>query len=247
MQDLHNEIMQLRRQMNFFRMYAIVSSVLILAFIGYGFRKAAQDDIIKNLRAEKIEIVEPDGTVKLALFNKDNLPPAIYNGKKMSRQGGGESGLMFYNTEGEECGGLIYSGQGENNKGENELSITYDKYKQDQVVQLSYIQRANGNHTKGLTIFERPDFSVDKAMATLDSIRSHVKDPEEQQKVIDNLKAAGYFGYTRMFAGQQGQRTGIFVRDTKGRIRLETIVNENDEPEIIFYNEDGSIHKKISY
>ncbi|ACU59046.1 hypothetical protein [Chitinophaga pinensis] len=247
MQDIHNEVTQLRRQMAFFRVYAIVTSVFILAFIGYGFRKSAQDDIIKSLRAEKIEIVEPDGTVKLSLFNKENLPPAVVNGKKMSRQGGDEAGLMFYNTEGEECGGLVYNGKGKNGKGQNELSITFDKYKQDQVVQLSYIQRESGDDTKGLTVFERPSFPVDQTMATLDSIRSKVKGEQEQQQVINKLKADGYFGYTRMFAGQQGQRTGVFVRDTKGRIRLEMIVNEKNEPEILFYNEKGEIHKKINY
>ncbi|TWW01348.1 hypothetical protein [Chitinophaga pinensis] len=189
MQDLHNEVAQLRRQMSFFKLYAVITSLFILAFIGYGFRKSAQDDIIKSLRAEKIEIVEPDGTVKLSLFNKENLPPAVVNGKKLSRQGGDEAGLMFYNTEGEECGGLVYNGKGKNGKGQNELSITFDKYKQDQMVQLSYIQRENGQDTKGLTVFERPSFPVDQTMATLDSIRSKVKGEQEQQKAIDQLKA----------------------------------------------------------
>lgn len=247
MQNLHNEVSQLRRQMAFFKVYAIITSIFILAFIGYGFRKSTQDDIVKSLRAEKIEIVEPDGTVKLSLFNKENLPAAVINGKKMSRQGGDEAGLMFYNTEGEECGGLVYNGKGKNGQGQNELSITFDKYKQDQVVQFSYIQRENGDDTKGLTVFERPSFPVDQTMATLDSIRSNVKGEQEQQQVINKLKTEGYFGYTRMFAGQQGQRTGVFVRDTKGRIRLEMIVNEQNEPEILFYNEKGEIYKKINY
>lgn len=239
MQDLHSEVMRLRRQMNYFRLYTIVTSVIIFALLGYGFTKSSQGDIIKHLRAEKIEIVEPDGSVKLSLFNKENLPPAVINGKKLSRQGGGESGLMFYNTEGEECGGLTYSGQ----EGLNELSMSFDKYKQDQVVQLSYIQRKNGQHTKGLTIFERPVFPINQTMTRIDSIRN-IKDTAEQHRVLNQLSAEGFFGYTRMFAGQQGQRTGVFVRDDKGRVRLEMIVNEKNEPEILFYNEKGAVIKK---
>lgn len=247
MQDVQKELLRLRRQMHHFRLYAITTSVLLFAFIAYGFRKSAQDDIIKSLRAEKIEIVEPDGTVKLSLFNKDNLPPVVINGKKLTRSGGGESGLMFYNEEGEECGGLVYSGKGENGKGQNELSITFDKYKQDQMVQLSCIQRELGNDTKGLTVFERPDYSIDKASGSLDSIRTNIKDPKAQQQAIEKLKAAGHFGYTRMFAGQQGQRTGVFVRDNKGRVRLEMIVNEKNEPEILFYDEKGIVSKRVTY
>lgn len=242
MQDLHNEVMRLRRQMSYFRMYTIITSVSIFTLIGYGFTKSAKDDIVKNLRAEKIEIVEPDGTVKLSLFNKSHLPPAVINGTNLSRQGGDESGLMFYNTEGEECGGLIYSGKG----GQNELSMTFDKYKQDQVVQVSYIQRENGRHTKGLAVFERPEFPINKTMATIDSIRKHIKDTAEQRRILNKMSEDGFFGYTRMFAGQQGQRTGVFVRDDKGRVRLEMIVNEKNEPEILFYNEKGAVNKKIA-
>ncbi|WP_211999826.1 hypothetical protein [Chitinophaga sp. HK235] len=247
MQDIHNEVKRLRRQMNFFRLYAIISSVLIFAFISYGFRRTEQPDIIKSLRAEKIDIVEPDGTVKLSLFNKGHLPTGVVNGRKLPRQGGDESGLMFYNTEGEECGGLTYSGKGENGKGQNELSLTFDKYKQDQQVSLTYTQRENGNHTKGLTISERPDFSLDKTMAIIDSVRNHVKDAQEQSRVMEKLYKEGVFGYHRMFAGQQGRRTGVFVNDDKGRVRLEMIVNEKNEPEILFYDEKGAVHKKITY
>ncbi|MCF6402871.1 hypothetical protein L3C95_10025 [Chitinophaga filiformis] len=247
MQDIHREVLRLRRQMNYFRIYVIATSVLIFALIGYGFRKSVQDDIVKSLRAERIEIVEPDGTVKLSLFSKKHLPFAVINGKQLTRQGGDESGLMFYNTEGEECGGLVYSGNGKNGKGQNELSMTFDKYKQDQVVQLSYIQRENGNHTKGLSVYERPEFPLNMTMDKIDSIRKNVKDVQEQNSILEQLKKEGFFGYTRMFAGQQGQRTGVFVRDDRGRIRLEMIVNEKNEPEILFYDEKGAVHKKITY
>ncbi|RBL88236.1 hypothetical protein [Chitinophaga flava] len=247
MQDIHNEVMRLRRQMNFFRLYAIISSVLIFAFISYGFRRTEQPDIIKSLRAEKIDIVEPDGTVKLSLFNSGHLPPGVVNGKKLPRQGEGESGLMFYNTEGEECGGLVYAGKGKDGKGRNELSLTFDKYKQDQQVTLAYAQEEGGNDRKGLTISERPEVSLDKVMTIIDSIRNHVKDAQEQNRVMEKLYKEGVFGYHRMFAGQQGQRTGVFVNDDKGRVRLEMIVNEKNEPEILFYDEKGAVHKKITY
>lgn len=247
MQQLHNELNRLRRQMNYFRIYAIGSAMLIFAFIAYSFKRSSQDEILKSLRAEKIEIVEPDGTVKLALFSKGHLPAAVINGKKLSRQGGDESGLMFYNTEGEECGGLVYSGDGKDGSGQNDISVTFDKYKQDQVVQLSFTQGENGDDKKGLSIYERPDFPLDKTMERLDSIRTNVKDAEAQKQVIEQFKAEGYFGYTRMFAGQQGQKTGVFVRDDKGRIRLEMIVNEKNEPEILFYDDKGTVHKRITY
>ncbi|WP_143306382.1 hypothetical protein [Chitinophaga vietnamensis] len=246
MQQLQQEVLQLRRQMNYFRIYAIVSSVLIFAFIGFGFRKS-QDDIVKSLRAEKIDIVEADGTVRLALFNSKNIPPAIVRGKKLSREGATGAGLMFYNTEGIECGGLTFSGKkGKDGNGESDLGMTLDKYNQDQTVKLAYEQQ-NGNEYKGLTVYDRADYPIDITMTTIDSIRAHIKDSAQQSKAFDKLIQEGVFGTVRMVAGQYNKRTGVFLRDNKGKLRLEMIVNDKNEPEILFYDENGTVHKKITY
>lgn len=44
-------------------------------------QKAEETLKVKTLEAEKINIVEKDGTVKMALFNSDNIPPLMMDGK----------------------------------------------------------------------------------------------------------------------------------------------------------------------
>src|SRR5438477_7871335 len=102
--DLH--VKALRRQMRFLWGYAVIISVALIVVVIMFLRPGNR---FKELSAEKINIIEKDGTVKLSLFNQQNLPPAVINGVKLPRSGDPASGLMFYNTQGEECGGLIYS------------------------------------------------------------------------------------------------------------------------------------------
>lgn len=203
------EIKQLRRQMHYFRYYAIFSSLFIMVLLFSSFR-TEKDTISKVLRAEKIEIVEKDGKVKLSLFNKDNLPPAIIDGKKLPRQGGDESGLMFYNAEGEECGGLIYTGATSNGKINSSASLSFDRYKQDQVVQL-FNTHDGPNIEKGLKIFDRPDYSIVKTLAMIDSVRQHIPEQSRQNEVLSELGKQGKFGVNRLFVGQQKRETGMKI------------------------------------
>jgi len=88
------------------------------------------DKIIKHIRAERIDIVEADGTLRMGLFNSNNVPPAMMDGVDMlpgHRSGMGASGIIFYNTEGDECGGLIF-GSEKNDDGtyKSNLSMTFE-------------------------------------------------------------------------------------------------------------------------
>jgi hypothetical protein len=105
-------------------------------------------DIVSNnekmrfskIDAEQINIVDKNGKVRLSLFNKDNIPPVIMDGMDFlpgHRQNRPIAGLMFYNAEGDECGGLIYGSEiDENGNYRASASLTFDQYKQDQIIHL---------------------------------------------------------------------------------------------------------------
>lgn len=61
---------------------------------------------------ERINIVEPDGTVKMIITNVDRFPNGTdkINGRKTNADRKKRSGMLFYNEEGIECGGFIYDG-----------------------------------------------------------------------------------------------------------------------------------------
>jgi hypothetical protein len=240
MENVQQQLHLLRKQVRYFKWYTIISSLLVAVLLLSAFNKGGAADIIKSLRAEKIEIVEADGTVKLSLFNRKHLPPAVMDGRKLTRQGGGEAGLMFYNEEGEECGGLIYGGA----RGNNGASLTFDKYKQDQVFQLVHEQDKG---LKGMIVSDRPDHSLSETFDKMQDIRKRISDSAAQRKSLEQLEAEGFFGRQRLLVGQTGKTTGLFIYDTNGHKRLEMMVNEKNEPVIVFHNEKEEPVKTISY
>lgn len=96
-------------------------------------RKARFDEI----EVHRINVVEPDGTLRMVLSDHARLPGIIVQGKEKPFDRP-QAGLLFYNDEGSENGGLIFSGH-RNAKGEivdSGGSLSFDRYGANQEVQL---------------------------------------------------------------------------------------------------------------
>ncbi len=114
-------------------------------------RKQAFDEI----QVHRIDVVEPDGTLRMVIANKDRLPPVIVKGMEHPELGEPrpQAGILFYNDEGSENGGLIFGGR-KNEKGEvvdAGGSLSFDKYGANQIVQLAGVDDAS-DHFAGLAV-----------------------------------------------------------------------------------------------
>src|SRR5215475_5506824 len=97
-------------------------------------RNAAFDEIT----VQRIKVIEPDGTLRMVIANHAKFPGIIVRGKEEAFDRP-QAGLLFYNDEGSENGGLIFGGY-RNAKGEvvdSGGSLTFDKYDANQIVQLA--------------------------------------------------------------------------------------------------------------
>ena len=140
------------------RFLVIYSAVLSTAFAvvllsGAAGRRAAFDEI----QVHRIDVVEPDGTLRMVISNKNRLPPVIVKGEEHPELGEPrpQAGMLFYNDEGSENGGLIFGGR-KNEKGEivdSGGSLSFDRYGANQVVQLAGVDDKTERFA-GLTISE---------------------------------------------------------------------------------------------
>jgi hypothetical protein len=108
-----------------------------------------------ELRVHRINIVEPDGTLRMVISNKDRLPPVIIKGQERPEMGEPrpQAGMLFYNDEGSENGGLIFGGR-KNEKGEivdSGGSLSFDKYGAGQIIQLAGVDDKD-NRFAGLNV-----------------------------------------------------------------------------------------------
>lgn len=116
---------------------AIVSTaVLIMLLTGAASRNVA---VFDELKAQRLDIVEPDGTLRLVVSDAARLPGVIVHGKEHPARDRPQAGMLFYNDEGSETGGLIFGGH-QNAQGQIIDccgSLSFDRYGANQFVQLA--------------------------------------------------------------------------------------------------------------
>src|SRR6267378_4411390 len=122
------------------RFLTIYSGVLTLAFavtVFSGFSIENKSSTFDQINVHRINVVEPDGTLRMVISDHDKLP-GIINGGKEQPFARPQAGMLSYNDEGSENGGLIFGGR-RNAKGEvvdSGGSLSFDRYEANQIVQL---------------------------------------------------------------------------------------------------------------
>ena len=93
------------------RFLAIYSAALTLMFaitVLCGFAEWKHQEKFNEITVERINIVEPDGTLRMVISNKSNFPGFILKGKETPHPDRKTAGMLFFNDEGTENGGLIF-------------------------------------------------------------------------------------------------------------------------------------------
>ena len=137
--------------------YSTVMTTLLAAFTLGGSAAALGQDKVQQfgeIDVHRINVREPDGTLRLVIANHARLPGVIVRGKENPRVDRPYAGMLFYNDEGTENGGLVFGGR-RNANGEvvdAGVALSFDRYGgNSQFVQLAGVQDSK-NHIVGLTV-----------------------------------------------------------------------------------------------
>lgn len=133
--------------------YASVVSTTLLAAVLLGAK--AEPKHFDEVSVHRLNVVEPDRTLRMVIADKDRLPPVIIKGKERPEMGEPrpQAGMLFYNDEGSESGGLIFGGR-MNDKGQvvdSGGSLSFDRYGAGQTIQLAGVDDQE-NHFAGLQV-----------------------------------------------------------------------------------------------
>ncbi len=152
--------------------------------------------------------------------------------------------MLFYNDEKTENGGLIFNGQKKaKQKPSAGLSLTFDKYEQDQLLQLAAYEQ-NGEEFSGLVISDRPERSIKEDFSEHAQIKAMPEN--ERNALMEKRYKEGYYGAQRVFLGKNPDRSSSLVlRDPEGRKRIVMKVPATGTANLEFYDEKGE--KKASY
>jgi hypothetical protein len=205
-----------------------------------------ENGIVKYIRAERIDIVEADGTLRMGLFNSENIPPAMMDGENFlpgHRQGTGLSGILFYNTEGDECGGLVFgSEKREDGSYSSNLSLTFDQYKNDQIVQILTTEE-NKERSYGFRIYDRPNENLRETVSLYNAI-NEIENAEEKKQLQAEFDVISAKNVLRMHAGRlKNGNVGVYLYGKDGKPRAKIYVDTNDMPHFELLDSNGNLIK----
>lgn len=133
-------------------LYAVVTTALLALTVGTRGTPASQE--FEEITVRRIKVVEPDGTLRMVISNRDAFPGVIVEGKQQGPNRRPGAGMLFYNNEGTENGGLIFGGHRDGNGKvvDAGVSLSFDKYGVNgQMVQLAGVSDTE-NRFAGLRV-----------------------------------------------------------------------------------------------
>lgn len=232
----------LSRSVRVLQGYAVVltAAVVILGVLQWRGRQGTRR--FTEVDAQRINIVEPDGTIRLVLSDKARFPGLILKRKEYPHPRG-TAGLLFFNDEGTEDGGLAYTGSRSDSGAFAEGEIMFDQYDQDQTVGLEYSDN-RGQRVAGLHVWDRPDsLGISDLIGRVMKIRAMPEGPE-RTAALQTLRAAQ--GSTRLFAGKTPDHsTLVALSDPQGRPRLRLIVDKAGSARIEFVDSAGRVTSRV--
>ena len=231
----------LEKRLNYLTMYAVGSTLALGIFILASFTGQADHQRLDELTVKRINVVGEDGSLRMVLSNKQRQHSGRMNGKdypKRERQ----AGLIFFNDEGDECGGLVYAGETKNGETNSGMSFTMDQYHDDQAIQILNAESYAGGKSsirRGISINDYPVGSnVDSRAAKIVELEKLPDAAERERRITELLAREG--AKNRVFLGRTGSNSsGLFLAGPDGKPKLKLYVDAAGNPRIETLNDKG--------
>lgn len=239
----------MNKELVFLRTFAIATAIGVLMITMSAFQNK-KNQKFTEIDVERINVVEKDGTVKMIITNVERFPTgtAKINGRPTNETRKKRSGMLFFNEDGIECGGFIYDGQKNKNGHSSGLSLTYDQYDGDQVMQLMTQDFGEGDRrmvSSGLMFNDRPSkesqIKTGQIMKELEALVK--KDPAAADAKYKEYEAQGLVGGApRMLIGKsRSESNGMFLFDNKGMPKAMFYVDKDNNAKLEFFDEKGEV------
>ena len=219
-----------------------VAGLVILGLSGFSLR-SAQHQRFSEIDVERINVIEPDGRIRMVVSDQQRSPAPMFKGKPFAYAGGTRTGVIFYDDEGTESGGMTFRGRMINGKPSAAGHLSFDQYGQDQVINLEY-QEGDGRRQQGLTIDEHADVPLFDVLTQYRSIQAMPPGAAKADSLRQWTASQGgvAWGAHRLFLGRDQQKAAILdLRDTHGRSRLRLSVDSIGGARIEFLDDSGRV------
>lgn len=236
--------MTIRKETLLLRIYAMTLTALVIVFMISGFTNHRSSQNFEEITVERINVVEPNGTLKMVISNQERQHPGMMEGQILGTRNR-PAGIIFFNEEQDEVGGLIYQGS---RQGGASWVLSVDQYKNDQVMQMRYLSDSSGHNSYGLQLWDRDwAFTLPRVIRIMDSLQGLSLSNAQIHAKLTEMNQGRPVGSRRMFLGRSfEQETGLFIQDEYGIDRLRIYIDENNAPRIELLDKSGTVIKDLA-
>src|SRR5205823_737267 len=140
-----------------------------------------------------------------------------YDGKYYKeREGQRPAGIIFFSEKGDEIGGLVFDGD----TGKGQVgSLTFDKFRGDQTIQLTHQEDKDGTYFAGLRMNDQ-NMPLTDFIAKREEINK-LPTKEGRDAAYQKMRENGESSVNRLFIGKAWNKKSLIqLNDAKGRLRL---------------------------
>ena len=232
---------RLRSEVRLLKVYAAGTTAAIALVLLCGANEANRKQKFEEIDVQRINVVEADGRLALVIANAPRLPNPIIGGKerKTGRTG---PGMLFFKGKGDECGGLIYRSREKDGRIEAYAHLSFDQYKNDQVVYVSYKDDGT-KRSSGFYVMDRPPHpDIEEQVRMMEALdRATGGEKERLERKIREARARGDFGAERIFVGSLDRTAMVRLRDTADRNRVRIYGDSANVARMEFLDENGKL------
>jgi len=239
---------RVRRELRVMRLYVATLTVLCGTLGIAAFRQTDQKQQFGEIDVERINVVEPDGRFRMVISNRERSIGPIYKGQPFGYPGGTRPGIIFFNDEGTENGGLTFQGErAPDGTYSATTHMSFDQFDQDQVVVLQYADR-DGERRMGLTIGDRADVNIFDLVAERDSIMQMPEGPEREEALRrwQGPRNGVPLYAQRVYVGRDASRSAVVdLSDPDGNPRIRMRVDSLGIPSLEFLDAAGNVTARL--
>ncbi|GLK42333.1 MULTISPECIES: hypothetical protein [Novosphingobium] len=216
------------------------AAVMTLATVWLGLTAvSAPATKFETIDVQRINVREPDGTLRMTISGKARIPGLILGGVEHPHPNRQEAGMIFFNDQGDENGGLVFDGGMKNGVPTNGGSLTFDRYHQDQTLQMVSTEEGKARRV-GVIVTDRPDRLMDVAAGR--RLRDMAPGPERARLLAE----AGFESARRIWLGRDATgEASLVLSDAEGRPRLTLGVGADGTPGVRLLDPAGNVTREI--
>ena len=218
----------MNKELRIWKIYSTVTTLALVVLAVSGFAVAQRRAEFGTIDVQRINVVEPNGTLRMVISDKARFPGEIIKGRQYPFYRH-YAGMLFYNDEGTENGGLVFGGHKSAQGAASSYGhLSFDGYEQDQIFTLDANQKGS-RRSVGIGFIDQPTWPVTELLRIPRSEWRHFLATHPRAEPRLSLQKA------------PDGSVSLALKDQHGRTRILIKVGSNGAPVIQLLNAGGKV------